>query len=72
MAPKDYDTTIARMAGNIAAGLVTKPDLNGSGHYGVGGLAEWIQSVTLMSVGMARAIVAEVKRTAVEERKDNG
>lgn len=59
----NYDTTIARIAGNIAAGLVNKPDLNGSGANGPEGLADWAKSVVLLSVGLARGIVAEVKRT---------
>jgi hypothetical protein len=61
--PRDYDSTVARMAGNIAAGLVSKVDINGSGLNGVEGVADWIKSVTLLSVGIARAILAETKRT---------
>ena len=62
MAKPDYDTTLARIAGNIASGLVSKADMNGSGLNGVEGIREWAKSVTLLSVGIARAIVAEVKR----------
>ena len=66
MAPKKYDSTVARIAGNIASGLVSKPDPNGSGLNGVDGLSEWARSVTLLSVMLARAIVAETKRTEPE------
>jgi len=61
--PSAYDTTVARIAGNIASGLASKADDNGSGLMGVEGLRDWANSITLMSVSLARAIVAEVKRT---------
>lgn len=69
--PRDYDTTIARIAGNIASGLASKPDLNASGFNGGDGIRDWAQSVTLISVALARAIVAEVKRTepAADDRE---
>lgn len=57
----DYDTTLARIAGNIAAGLVSKADQNGSGINGVGALKDWMDSVALLSVGLAVLIVAKVK-----------
>ncbi len=60
----DYDTNIARIAGNIAAGLASKSDAKGAGLFGAEGVAEWLQAITLLSVGLARSIVAEVKRTA--------
>lgn len=60
---RDYDSTVARIAGNIASGLASKTDVRGSGMLGPEGLAEWIRSITLLSVGLARAIVAETKRT---------
>lgn len=63
---RDYDSTVARMAGNIAAGLVTVPDVNKAGLLGPEALAEWIQSVTVLSVGIARAIVNETRRTETE------
>lgn len=63
MAKPDYDTTLARIAGNIASGLASKQDINGSGFNGPEGIAEWAKSITLISVHLARAIVAEVKRT---------
>jgi hypothetical protein len=53
---KKYDTTIARMAGNIAAGLVGRGDLL---------ILQKGLFATLAhdSVALARAIVAEVERT---------
>lgn len=59
-----YDTTLARIAGNIASGLASKADLNGSGFNGAEGIAEWVMSISMLSVGLARAIVKEVQRTA--------
>lgn len=50
MVKPDYDTTLARIAGNIASGLVRRFD---------GSLDELVAE----SVRLARAIAAEVKRT---------
>lgn len=63
MEKRRYDSTVARIAGNIASGLASKADLNGSGFNGAKGIAEWMQSIMLMSVGLARLIVKEVERT---------
>lgn len=60
---RDYDSTLARMAGDIAAGLaaawnpgVLREDLDG------------LNEIAEVSVSMALAIVDEVKRrTAVRE-----
>jgi hypothetical protein len=60
---RNYDSTVARIAGNIAAGLVSKADASAAGIYGVAKLADWMESVVLLSVGLARGIVAEVERT---------
>ncbi len=49
---RDYDSTVARIAGNIAAGLVRTPGYNGR--------------VAEDAVELARAIVAEVRRTEPE------
>lgn len=64
MPKPDYDTTLARIAGNIAAGLVNHPyyqlhDRETLKHLGVneGRLASH-------SVLFARMIVGEIKRTA--------
>ena len=59
--------TVAQMAATIASGLASKEDMNSSGYRGAEGVAEWMQSITMLSVGLARAIVAEVKRTQPEE-----
>lgn len=60
------ESTVARIAGNIASGLASKADVNGSGLNGAEGVAEWAKSIVLYSVGLARAIVAEVQRTEPE------
>lgn len=57
-----YDSTVARIAGNIASGLVSKADINGSGFNGPEGIAEWCRSVVILSVGLARGIVTETER----------
>ena len=59
MAKPDYDTSVAHMAGNIAAGLVTQ-DFT----------PEYVAKV---SVQIARRIVAEIKRTEpAKEVPENG
>lgn len=52
---RTYDSTVARMAGNIAAGLL---------HGQVSYTHEW---VARQSVAIARAIVAEVERTELKQ-----
>lgn len=54
--PRDYDSTIARMAGNIAAGMLSS---NWTSHNH--------DDVVTASVSLARRIVAEVKRTEPAE-----
>lgn len=56
----DYDTTIARIAGNIMSGMVTAP---GFPEFNPGGQA------IVIAVRLARLIVAEVKRTGTEPPK---
>lgn len=55
MTKRDYDSTVARIAGNIASGLVrfrfTEPEI-----------------VAQAAVAMARAIVEETRRTEAPER----
>lgn len=53
--PKDYDTTIARIAGNIAAGLVSEPSVNVMSHT--------LRDIAHTAVLLARAIVVEIKAT---------
>lgn len=51
MPKPDYDTTLARIAGNIAAGLVM--------HQEFGPCQDTVER----AVELARAVVAEIKRT---------
>lgn len=53
MPKPDYDTTLARIAGNIAAGMV--------GHYGDQGNDEKLAVIT---VDMAQAIVDQIRYLA--------
>ena len=57
MAKPDYDTTLARIAGNIASGYISDPACTMPMDDGMQ------RKMAEMFVGMARAIVAEVKRT---------
>ena len=65
MEKRKYDSTVARIAGNIAAGLtsdVSRKELDENGQH------DW---VVLRSVSLARAIVAEVERTeSVADRQE--
>lgn len=54
---KDYDSTIARMAGNIAAGLVSRPDLHCTPYSSPEEVAQWVRGVSRLSVGVAVQIV---------------
>jgi hypothetical protein len=54
MEKKTYDTTIARIAGNIAAGMVDHHTLE----------QKDADAIARESVAVARAIVAEVTRTS--------
>lgn len=55
MTKKKYDSTVARIAGNVAGQVMV---------FGEGIDPEWIAK---MSVSVARAIVAEVERTEPQE-----
>lgn len=57
---RSYDSTIARMAGNIAAGLVAD-------YIKQFGVAHYEQPLVIDSVAVAHAIVEEVKRTEKEQ-----
>jgi hypothetical protein len=61
---RDRESTVLRMAGNIAAGLCADPNVTDFDD-----ILDW---VPVRSVELARAIVAEVERTApaVEETPD--
>ena len=54
---RDYDSTIARMAGNIAAGLLASP------HFTYASFDDINERIAKDSVGIARAIVAETRNT---------
>jgi hypothetical protein len=60
------ETTVARIAGDIASGFAIRLDPKLSGTNGAEGAPGWLTSVTALSVEMARALVAEVKRTSDE------
>lgn len=60
---RKYDSTIVRVAGNIASGLVTKPDIRCSPNADSRELTEWVQSIAMLSVAVARAIVLETERS---------
>ena len=58
MRQRDYDSTVARMAGNIAAGFVAK---------------DWRacdETIARLSVRIARAIIDEVRRTEPKEKEN--
>jgi hypothetical protein len=57
---RKYDSTVARVAGNIASGMVRDRDESGD-HFPDEAIAEW-------SVSLARAIVEEVQRTEPEAK----
>jgi hypothetical protein len=59
---RKYDSTIARMAGNIAGGLfAAQPQVKDKADA-----EKCLREVVLTSVSIARAIVAEVVRTEPE------
>jgi hypothetical protein len=69
MSKRDYDSTVARIAGNIASGLASKHDPKGAGVFGSDGIKEWLEAITMLSVGLARGIVEETRRT--EAKRDD-
>lgn len=62
MSKKDYESTVMRMAGNIAAGAYTAQALNAIGSNGMEAYVD--DRIVRGIVVLARAIVAEVQRTA--------
>lgn len=65
---RPYDSTVARLAGNIAAGLVRHPEFSSFSHIStIQGLNEWTGDVAILAVKLARAIVAETQRTEPQE-----
>ncbi len=73
MKPKDYESTVMRMAGNIAAGIAPQ---HGRTHTAGGyrSVETWEiehkNAIAAESVALARAIVAEVHRTAPDPPKE--
>jgi hypothetical protein len=60
---RDYDTTLARIAGNIAAGMMGGFAMRAESH----GYEHTVRQFADDSVELARAIVAEVKRSEPKE-----
>ena len=65
---RKYDSTVARIAGNIASGFASRPDRKMSEMASASEIADWMRSVTVLSVGLARGIVAEIERTEQEAK----
>jgi hypothetical protein len=62
MTPKPYDTTVARIAGNIASGLATRDDiLNHPADE---------EPLAQIAVRIARLVIAEVQRTEPEKASE--
>jgi predicted benzoate:H+ symporter BenE len=60
---RKYDSTVARMAGNIAAGLVDSSVLEIFATMPAGANDRYAAAIASVSVALARAIVAETLRT---------
>jgi len=60
--PKKYDSTVARIAGNLLSGAFDAPDYQRIGYDGEV-ISEGHDRVVRGAVIIARAIVAEVQRT---------
>lgn len=67
---RDYDSTIARIAGNIASGFASRPDLNCSPYASTEQISGWVRSVSLLSVGLAVEIVKLCREAARNEAPD--
>lgn len=63
MSKPDYDTSLARMAGNIAAGFVGRGACNPTDGDGTVRADDVVNRIATWSVKIARAIIAEVKNT---------
>lgn len=63
MKERDYDSTVARMAGNIAAGFVTRD---------AWALPSAYDELAQVSVRIARLIIAETKRTEAGKVQEGG
>lgn len=61
---RKYDSTVARMAGNIAGGMVNM-DLIGT--VPAEAAAKYVEAIAMVSVDIARAIVTQVIRTEPDD-----
>lgn len=66
MKQRDYDSTVARIAGNIASGLL----MQGAAYYAMH--TEEHRTIAEVSVSLARAIVEETCRTEPKEPPHEG
>lgn len=66
MAPKPYDTTVARIAGNILGHLATQT----AGQINTFGRISTDDVAVAVAVRLARAIVAETIRTEPEKASE--
>jgi hypothetical protein len=60
MTKRTYDSTIARVAGNIASGLLMEPP---QAYMTASDAPQALHEIAVVSVRLARAIIAEVERT---------
>lgn len=61
---RDYSSTVMRMAGNIAAGFASAPTSKVFPQTASADRDAYVRSIAEAAVLVARAIVAEVQRTA--------
>lgn len=59
---RDYDSTVARIAGNVLSGALSAPDLQRIGYDTE--FREGFQMIVRGAVKVARHVVAETKRAA--------
>lgn len=57
---RDYDSTVARIAGNLLSGVLERDDFYQAGVIGMG---ESVQTMAIGAVLIARAIVASTRYT---------
>ncbi len=67
MAHRKYDSTVARMAGNILSGLVGHCDIVNGSRNPADPLGPNALGMVRLAVQLARAIVAETERTEEPE-----
>jgi hypothetical protein len=67
---KGYDSTVARIAGNIMSGAFTVPYLASIGRHGLDQIHTDNSDACRGAVAIAREIVAETKRTEPTPQED--